>query len=177
MRKKVEVNAPPARVLVVGGRGKLPPIISKLFHKNAEPGAFPLGIEGGHALDAISQSHPNIILIVAPSATNRWINLIKQIKALNQSVKAVILCDRADASCAERFLRAGSDACVLSDDGPDELLSALNDVLAGNLYLSERMLWPVPSGSSKARPRSRAGHLRKHLSRARPKNELIFCAA
>lgn len=177
MPKKMEVNSPPARVLIVADCGKLPPVISKLFRKQAETGAFPFGVEVGRALDAIAQSHPNMVLIVAQNATIQWINLIKQIKALGQSVKVVVLCDRANSSCAERFLRAGSDAFVLCEDGPDELISALHDVLAGHLYLSEQMLSPIPTGSSAAKLKSRAGRLRRHLSGARPKNELIFCAA
>jgi DNA-binding NarL/FixJ family response regulator len=57
-----------------------------------------------------------------------------------------------EALYADRVLRAGGDGYIMKEESPQDIVHAIHDVLAGRIYVSEKVLSSrtKTSGSSKA---------------------------
>jgi DNA-binding NarL/FixJ family response regulator len=67
------------------------------------------------------------------------LELIKTIKALSIGAPMLVLSMHDEVLYAERALRAGATGYITKHQAADEVLSALRKVLAGEIYLSDRM--------------------------------------
>jgi DNA-binding NarL/FixJ family response regulator len=67
------------------------------------------------------------------------LELIKSIKALSIGVPVLVLSMHEESLYAERALHAGATGYITKHQAADEVLSAIRRVLAGEVYLSEKM--------------------------------------
>ena len=64
------------------------------------------------------------------------IELIKDFQKLNKTTGTVVFSAREDTLSMERAFRAGARGYLVTDDDIEEILTALDQILAGNLYAS-----------------------------------------
>lgn len=67
------------------------------------------------------------------------IELIKELKAVNPSVRILVASMHDESLFAERALRAGAMGYVNKETAVDTLVAAIDQVIHGRIYLSERM--------------------------------------
>ena len=92
------------------------------------------------AFQSISQLKPDLVLVDITLPGKSGLELIKEIRAVNQKVKLLVVSMHDEALYADRVLRAGGDGYIMKQEDPEEILDAIRDVLAGHIYVSEAVM-------------------------------------
>ncbi|MEI7940975.1 MAG: response regulator transcription factor [Verrucomicrobiota bacterium] len=93
-----------------------------------------------HALAVIPGLKPDLVLLDITLPGKSGLELIKELRALNMSVKLLVLSMHDEALYADRVLRAGGDGYIMKGEDPEEVVHAIRDVLGGHIYVSEQVL-------------------------------------
>jgi DNA-binding NarL/FixJ family response regulator len=95
--------------------------------------------EAGAAFGAIEKLKPDIALIDLSLKASSGLELIKSVKAAYPKLAMLVLSMYDEALYAERVLRAGASGYVMKQEATDKVVLAVRKVLAGGIYLSDRM--------------------------------------
>ena len=91
------------------------------------------------AIQLIRNRSPDLAIVDITLKGSSGLELIKSIKALSIGVPVLVLSMHEESLYAERALRAGATGYITKHQAADEVLSAIRRVLAGEIYLSEKM--------------------------------------
>ena len=91
------------------------------------------------AIRLIRDTSPNLAIVDITLKGSSGLELIKSIKALSIVVPVLVLSMHDESLYAERALRAGATGYITKNQATEEVLSAIRRVLAGEIYLSEKM--------------------------------------
>ena len=91
------------------------------------------------AIQLIRNRSPDLAIVDITLKGSSGLELIKSIKALSIGVPVLVLSMHEESLYAERALRAGATGYITKHQAADEVLSAIRRVLAGEVYLSEKM--------------------------------------
>lgn len=91
------------------------------------------------ALQLIQRLKPDLAVVDITLKTTSGIELMKNVKALLPDLPVLIMSMHDESLYAERALRAGAKGYVMKHEASDRILTAIRSVLAGDLYLSEKM--------------------------------------
>jgi len=91
------------------------------------------------ALQTLQQYRPDVVVVDISLKDSNGIELIKDIKIRFPRVQVLVLSMHDESLYAERVLRAGARGYVTKDEDPGAVLTAIRRVLAGEIYLSEKM--------------------------------------
>ncbi len=109
------------------------------------------------ALRAMEQRAPDIALVDLTLKDSSGLELIKDMRIRFPHVQILVLSMRDEGFYAERVLRAGARGYVTKEEGRYRIIEGIRKVLAGQIYLSEKMATKVmgkivggidPAGSS-----------------------------
>lgn len=109
--------------------------------------------DGNEAIAYLKKNPPpDLISLDVTLKTVSGFEVIKNIHALIPTIPVLFISMHDESVYAERALRAGARGYVMKQEAGDVMLSALRDVLKGNVYLSkqmnEKMLQRFVSGGS-----------------------------
>ncbi|MBP7954228.1 MAG: response regulator transcription factor [Nitrosomonas sp.] len=109
--------------------------------------------DGNEAIAYLKKNPPpDLISLDVTLKTVSGFEVIKSIHALIPTIPVLFISMHDESVYAERALRAGARGYVMKQEAGDVMLSALRDVLKGNVYLSkqmnEKMLQRFVSGGS-----------------------------
>jgi DNA-binding NarL/FixJ family response regulator len=104
---------------------------------------------------------PELALVDISLPGKSGLELIKDLRAVNRTIKLLVVSMHDEALYADRVLRAGGDGYIMKQEDLDEILHAIRDVLAGRIYVSEEVM----AGRSKRR-------LSPSKAKTRPLDEL-----
>jgi DNA-binding NarL/FixJ family response regulator len=105
------------------------------------------------ALRDISALEPDLVLVDITLPGKSGLDLIKDLRATDRNIKILVVSMHDEAIYADRVLRAGGDGYVMKQEDPEEIVRAVQDVLAGRIYVSE----DVMTAKSKAPAARNAG--------------------
>ena len=91
------------------------------------------------ALQLVATTNPDVAIIDIALKTGNGIDLIKRIKARNDSVRMLVWSMYNETLYAERALRAGAMGYINKEHATDKIIEAIRRVLDGKVYLSEPM--------------------------------------
>ncbi|HCX28855.1 MAG TPA: DNA-binding response regulator [Blastocatellia bacterium] len=91
------------------------------------------------ARELFVQHQPQIVVLGLTLRGGDGIELIKDFRKLNPAVRTVVLSAREDALAMQRAFRAGARGYLVTGDDIPEILIALDQILAGDLYASPRV--------------------------------------
>lgn len=91
------------------------------------------------ALRLIEQLQPDVVAVDISLGGDSGIDLIKDIRIRYPNLPVLTLSVHDEAIYAERVLRAGANGYISKAEGSDSVLKALRTVLAGQVFLSDRM--------------------------------------
>jgi DNA-binding NarL/FixJ family response regulator len=129
-----------ARVLIVHG---LPVTRFGLVTLIVASGRFQVCAETGDvptARDLFVQHRPELVVLGLTLHGGDGIELIKDFRKLNPAARSLVLTARDDALSMQRAFRAGAGGYLVVHDDMLEILTALDQVLAGELYASRSVL-------------------------------------
>src|SRR4051794_30538749 len=97
------------------------------------------GEDAYQALKLIRQMKPDVTLLDISLKDTGGIELLKEMRAQDPTLRVLILSMHDESLYAERALRAGARGYVMKQEAPQVLLQAIRKVLKGEVYVSEKM--------------------------------------
>jgi len=95
--------------------------------------------EAHAAMQAVTQSRPDIIILDISLNGPDGLELLKSIRACDPDLPVLILSMHDEAIYAERALRARANGYIMKQEATEKVLVAVRRILNGELYLSDRM--------------------------------------
>lgn len=92
-----------------------------------------------NAMDIIGQTRPDLVIVDLFLKGSNGIDLIKKIKADYPDMKILMLSMHNEAVYAQRAMKAGAKGYVMKQESCDEIIKAIEKVLAGQCYISGRL--------------------------------------
>ena len=103
------------------------------FHVCGEAGDAP------SAMATVKETRPDLTIVDLSLEATSGLDLIQEIKTHHPKLPVLVLSMHDETLYAERALRAGARGYVMKDKPIQEIMGALHQVLAGEIYLSSRM--------------------------------------
>lgn len=91
------------------------------------------------AKQVLEARRPSLVMLALRLGTSDIFELIKGWKSRFPELRVLILSAYDEALYAERALRAGASGYVTKEETPEETISAIRAVLAGEMYVSRRI--------------------------------------
>ena len=91
------------------------------------------------ALSLIPNQAPDLVILDISLKHSHGLELLKDLKSLRPRLPVLVLSMHDETLYAERALRAGAMGYITKEEATVNVLSAVRKVLAGQVYLSERM--------------------------------------
>jgi DNA-binding NarL/FixJ family response regulator len=95
--------------------------------------------DAAEALKGIRTSKPDVVIVDISLAGASGIDLIKDIKAEFEELPVLVVSMHDESLYAERALRAGAMGYVMKHEPAKTVKAAIQKVLGGDMYLSEKM--------------------------------------
>jgi len=92
-----------------------------------------------HALRLIGETLPDAAIIDLTLQGSSGLELIKDLKAQHPRLPVLVLSMHAEQFYAERVLHAGAKGFISKEESPAGVVAAIRKVLAGGVYVSERV--------------------------------------
>jgi DNA-binding NarL/FixJ family response regulator len=108
---------------------------------NEDPNLEVCGEAAGicEALRLINELNPDLVVIDISLKDGSGIELIKQIKAQNPSIKMLVSSMHEETLFSDRALHAGAKGYINKQETSDKIVDAIPAILAGKIYLSDNM--------------------------------------
>jgi DNA-binding NarL/FixJ family response regulator len=91
------------------------------------------------ALELIRTVQPDVAIVDISLETGSGIELIKSIKSMFPAVTVLVLSMHDESLYAERALRAGARGYIMKREAAKKVIQAIRSVLAGQLYVSDKI--------------------------------------
>lgn len=91
------------------------------------------------AAEAIDALEPDVAIVDLMLEGSSGVALIKELKRRRPDTPLLVLSMHDEAVYAERALKAGAHGYIMKEAATSQMLTALRRVLAGEVYVSERM--------------------------------------
>src|SRR4051812_15221957 len=91
------------------------------------------------ALEVIQQLKPDLVVVDISMGGTDGIELIKDLRVRFPGLPALVLSMHDESLYAERVLRAGAKGYVMKQEAPEKVMTAIRRVLAGEVYVSEKI--------------------------------------
>jgi len=92
------------------------------------------------AIEGITKDQPDVVIIDISLANESGLELIKHLVKQFPELPVVVLSMHDEALYAERALRAGARGYVMKHETSKSVLASIRRVLAGDIYVSERIV-------------------------------------
>lgn len=109
----------------------------------------------------LARARPDLILSDISMPGRSGFEFIKDLIAANSSLLILVVSMHDEVVYAERALRAGARGYVMKEAGGENLLAAIRQVLAGQIYLSPKMSAKILEDLSGRRPRGSVSPIEK----------------
>lgn len=90
-------------------------------------------------LDAIKSNQPDLAIIDLSLKDIGGLELVKQVKVLDEDLPMLVLSMYDETLYCERVLRAGARGYIMKQEGTEKLIVAIRTVMSGEIYVSDRM--------------------------------------
>jgi DNA-binding NarL/FixJ family response regulator len=94
--------------------------------------------DGASALRCVESDHPDAAIVDISLRSVNGIDLTRDIKQRAPTLPVLVVSMHEETAYAERALRAGANGYLMKLEAGDRMVTALHEILRGNLYLSSR---------------------------------------
>jgi DNA-binding NarL/FixJ family response regulator len=117
------------------------------------------------ALELIRTVQPDVAIVDISLESGSGIELIKSIKAMFPAVTVLVLSMHDESLYAERALRAGARGYVMKREATKKVIQAIRCVLAGQLYVSDKIAALMAEKFIEGRPAATASPIEQLSNR------------
>lgn len=157
-----EPSTPPRkRVLLVDDHPFMRAGLAQLIDR--QPDLMVCGEAGNpqEAFRALEATHPDVVLTDLTMPGRSGLEFIKDLLAAAPTLTVLVISMHDEVVYAERALRAGARGYIMKEAGGENLLTALRQVLRGEVYVSPRMSARILENLSGSRPRGSSSPIEK----------------
>jgi len=160
-KEKSESNCPKepltkAKVLIVHGIPLIRFGLAKLVGSTRQFEICGETHDAPTARELFLKHHPQVVVLGLTLRGGDGIELIKDFRKLDTTAKTVVFSVREDSLLMQRAFRAGAHGYLLVNDDAPEILTALDQILAGDVYASarvwQRLLENLANGAIESAP-------------------------
>lgn len=138
-----------AKIMLVDDHAMLRQGMATLINMEPDLEVYAEVGDGNEALSVLKENDViDIVLLDVTLKTVSGFEVIKSIHALIPSLPVIFVSMHDETVYAERALRAGARGYVMKQEQGEILLTAIREVLNGNVYLSKQILNRITTGSS-----------------------------
>jgi DNA-binding NarL/FixJ family response regulator len=116
-------------------------------------------------LKRLAGGAPDLILMDITMPGRSGLELIKDVHATHPQLPILVVSMHDETLYAERVLRAGARGYIMKEAGGDNLLAAIRQVLAGQVYVSPKMSARFVEAVSDRKPRGSSSPIEKLTDR------------
>jgi DNA-binding NarL/FixJ family response regulator len=143
-KEKSESNRPKgslmkAKVLIIHGMPLLRFGLAKLVGSTRRFEICGETHDAPTARELFLKHQPQLVVLGLTLRGGDGIELIKDFRKLDTTTKTVVLSVREDSLLVQRAFRAGAHGYLLANDDVPEILKALDQIVAGNVYATSRV--------------------------------------
>lgn len=124
------------RLLLVDDHAILLDGVKNLFDKEEDIAVVGMAANAELALEFLQKNEVDIVVTDFHMPGMDGLSLVHTIKKIRPDVKTIVLSMHDESHLVKEILRAGINGYVLKKDTHKELLKAIREVSAGNVYLS-----------------------------------------
>lgn len=133
------MTSPTVRILIVDDHPVVRLGLSRLLSDEDDFEICGEAASGRETLQAVEELRPDLVLVDISLKDFNGLELIKQLRARYPSLRMLVSSMHDEFLFAERALHAGASGYVNKVQAIDNIVSAVRQVLAGNVYVSPRM--------------------------------------
>ena len=127
------------RVLIVDDHPMLRKGLADLISHESDLGACGEADDLASAMEQVKATQPDLVIVDISLRESSGLELVKELKAQFPGLKMLMCSMHEEDLYAERALRAGAMGYINKDRAVDDVVDAIRCVLAGRVYLSDRM--------------------------------------
>jgi DNA-binding NarL/FixJ family response regulator len=152
MSRKTSEDSARTRIFLVDDHPLVREGLANLINQQDDLAVCGEAEDSAGAMSGIAESQPNVALIDISLKNESGLELVKKLEERFPLVALIVLSMHEEALYAERSLRAGAKGYVMKRETTKNVLTAIRRVLAGDVYVSERVVTAMAKrmGSRKA---------------------------
>jgi DNA-binding NarL/FixJ family response regulator len=155
--EKAKRSAPPAmkRILLVDDHPMVRERLTEVIHREADLTVCGEAEDRFEALEKMAASQPDLAIVDLTLKRSNGMELIKDIRVQFPAVPILVLSMHDELLYAERVIRAGVRGYITKQEATRKVMQAIRSVLAGDIYLSEKMAAQIAAaavGAARAKP-------------------------
>lgn len=128
-----------ARVLLVDDHPVVREGLAQLISRQADLVVCGEAEDVPGALAAIERAKPDLAVVDLSLKGRSALELLKDLRSAKRRPPVLLLSMHDESAYAERALKAGAKGYIMKEETREKLLVAIRRVLAGEIYVSERM--------------------------------------
>ncbi len=132
--------ARPARIFIVDDHPLVREWLANLLRQQPDLAVCGQAGDAATALAAMAKEPPDVAIVDLSLKTGSGLDLIKDLRAMHPAVAIIVLSMHEEIYYAERALRAGARGYVMKRESTGQIIDAIRQVQAGNLYANPEML-------------------------------------
>ena len=129
----------PRRILLVDDHPIVRQGLAQLINQEKDLEVCGEAVDRAEALAAIKQQPPSLAVVDLSLRSSDGLDLIKDIREQAPGLPVLVLSMHDESVYAERALRAGARGYIMKQEALEKVLQAIHRILAGDIYLSEKM--------------------------------------
>lgn len=95
--------------------------------------------DGVEALQLLERLKPHMVIVDMMMPGLNGLEVIRQIKKQSPATCTIVLSMQSADAYVHEALKNGADGYVLKESGPNEMITAVHEVMQGNRYLSSKL--------------------------------------
>ena len=127
------------RIVIVDDHPMMREGLAQLIEHEADLQAIAQADTAAQALEVISASVPDLLLLDISLPDKNGLELIKDVQTLHPTLPVLVVSMHDELLYAERVLRAGGRGYIMKQEGGKKLMEAIRQVLEGRIYVSEKI--------------------------------------
>ncbi len=132
-------KAPARRVLIVDDHPMMRTGLAQLIGSEPDLKVCAEADNARQGLEAVSKLSLDLVLLDISLPDKSGLELLKDIRAIRPELPVLVVSMHDELVFAERVLRAGGRGYIMKQEGGQKYLQAIRQVLAGQIYVSEKM--------------------------------------
>lgn len=138
-RTKPSDTAAKTKVFLVDDHPLVREWLTQLLQRESDLAVCGEAEDTQEALQKIEESKPDVVIADISLKTTHGLELVKDLQVRYPSLPVLILSMHDESLYAERVLRAGAKGYITKQEATKKILPAIRQVLAGEIYISEKM--------------------------------------